>query len=113
MKTIKLNKEIKMNVLPLCPEGPNKVLNSLCKVIKIFLHNKLNREGRNQKEHGIIIIPIKVLNQFKERLKIVVEGSKTENKFVIIFNWVGNLKENFSFQKNLFFLEDSNNNLKY
>ncbi len=30
-------------------------------------------------------IPKKELIQFKERLKILVEGSKIENKFIIIF----------------------------
>lgn len=40
----------------------------------------------NQKEHGINNNPINVLNQFNDKLKIVVEGSNTENKLVIIFN---------------------------
>lgn len=75
-----------MNELPLWPDGPKSVLNSLCKVSKTLFQIMLNRDGINQKEHGIINKPIKVLNQFNERLKIVVEGSKTENKFVIIFN---------------------------
>jgi hypothetical protein len=66
--------------------GPNKVLNSLNKVIKIVFHKILIREGINQYEYGININPINVLNQFNEKLKIVVEGSKTENKLVIIFN---------------------------
>lgn len=31
-------------------------------------------------------IPKNELNQFKDKLKILVEGSKIENKFIIIFN---------------------------
>lgn len=86
LNKIKLNKEIKINVLPLCPVGPNKVLNSLWRVIKILFQIIWYRDGINQKEQGINKRPIKVLNQFNDRLKIVVEGSNTENKLVIIFN---------------------------
>jgi hypothetical protein len=75
-----------MKVLPGCPEGPKSVLNSLCNVIRILFQIIWYREGINQKEHGINSSPIKVLSQFKDKLKIVVEGSNTENKFVIIFN---------------------------
>lgn len=78
--------EIKIKDLPFFPDGPKSVLNSLNKVNKMLFHSKLIREGSIQKEYGIIIKPIKVLIQFKDKLKIVVEGSKTENKFVIIFN---------------------------
>lgn len=80
------NKETKINVDPLAPIGPNNVLNSLCSVIKILFQKIWYREGINQNIEGIIKIPKKVLNQFKERLKMLDEGSKTENKFVIIFN---------------------------
>jgi hypothetical protein len=44
------------------------------------------REGINQNIKGKNKIPNKVLNQFNERLKIFVEGSKIENKFIIIFS---------------------------
>lgn len=81
-----------MKVLPLCPVGPKRVLNSLCKVKRILFQIIWYREGINQKEHGINNKPKKVLNQFRESLKIVVEGSKTENKFVIIFNLMKLLK---------------------
>lgn len=80
------NKLIKINVLPLNPLFPISVLNSLCRVINTEFHKYLIREGISQYAEGIIINPIKVLNQFSERLKIDVEGSNTENKFVIIFN---------------------------
>ena len=79
------NNEIKINVLPLELILPIKILNSLCKVIIILIQIKVKREGINQYIEGIIKMPIKVLNQFRESLKLVV-GSKEENKFAIIFN---------------------------
>lgn len=42
------NSEIKMKVLPLWLNGPNKVLNSLCKVFKIIIQIIINRDGINQ-----------------------------------------------------------------
>lgn len=62
------------------------VLNSLFKSKMIFFHVKLKRFGMSQNEVGIKIIRREVLIQFMDQLKIVDEGSKTENKFVIIFN---------------------------
>jgi hypothetical protein len=38
LNTIIENREIKINLLPLCPVGPSNVLNSLCKVNKIEFH---------------------------------------------------------------------------
>jgi hypothetical protein len=64
---------------------PISILNSLWRVIKILFQNKEIREGKNQNSIGKNIIPKKVLNQFKDRFKILVEGSKIENKFIIIF----------------------------
>jgi hypothetical protein len=66
--------------------GPIKVLNSLCNVKKILFQKWERREGRNQKIIGNINNPKNELIQFRERLKILVEGSKIENKFIIIFN---------------------------
>lgn len=48
LKTILENSLIKMNVLPICLFDPNKVLNSLWSVIKIFFHKKENRLGITQ-----------------------------------------------------------------
>jgi hypothetical protein len=50
-----------------------------------------NREGKNQNIIGKNKIPKNELNQFNDKLKIFVEGSKIENKFIIIFN----LKKNY------------------
>lgn len=61
-------------------------LNSLWSVNRILNHIIENREGNIQNSIGIINSPINVLNQLKEMLSIVVEGSKTENKLFIIFN---------------------------
>lgn len=44
------------------------------------------REGISQYVEGIIINPKKVLIQLIDKLKILEEGSNTENKFVIIFS---------------------------
>jgi hypothetical protein len=60
-------------------------LNSLCSVIKILFQKIFNRDGKNQNIIGKNKIPKKELNQFKDKLKIFVEGSKIENKFIIIF----------------------------
>ena len=81
-----MNKLINKNVLPLKALFPKRFLNSLCKVNKIIFHKNENREGISQKLKGKIINPINVLSQFKEKWKIEEEGSKTENKFIIIFN---------------------------
>lgn len=80
------NKEINIKVDPFDPIGPNRVLNSLWRVNKILFQKIWYREGINQYIDGIIKIPIKVLNQLSERLKILDDGSNTENKLVIIFN---------------------------
>ena len=54
-------------------------------LIKYYFKIMWYRDGINQYIDGIINKPIKVLNQFKDKLNIEVEGSNTENKFVIIF----------------------------
>lgn len=86
LNIINANKETNINVLPLCPFGPNNVLNSLWRVKRILFQIIWNRLGISQNMEGIIKRPKKVLSQFKDKFKIVVEGSNTENKFVIIFN---------------------------
>lgn len=85
MNIINVNIEIKIKEVPLKFCVLIRVLNSLCKIIIILIHNKLIREGINQYLGGSNKIPIQALIQFIERLKFVV-GSKVENKFVIIFN---------------------------
>lgn len=77
------NKEININVLPLIFEL-TKILNSLWRVEEIKIHNILNRDGIIQ-YIGVKNIKInKALNQFKLKEKIL-DGSKDENKFAIIF----------------------------
>lgn len=78
------NKEININVLPLKGELI-KILNSKWRVLIILNHINEYREGIIQNIDGININPKKVLIQFKERLNIVVEGSNTLNRLVIIF----------------------------
>jgi len=80
-----VNREININVVPLNLCIPISILNSLCKVIKILFQKIFNREGKNQKIIGNNKIPKSELIQFKDKLKILVEGSKIENRFIIIF----------------------------
>lgn len=65
---------------------PSNILNSEWRVKKILFQNIERREGINQKIIGKKSIPNIVLIQFIEILKILVDGSKIENKFIIIFN---------------------------
>lgn len=90
LNKINENNEIKIKELPACPLVLNNVLNSLWSVNKILFQIIWYREGMNQNIGGIIKIPKNVLIQFNERLKMLVEGSKTENKFVIIFSLMVN-----------------------
>lgn len=55
------------------------------RVIKILFQKIFIREGKNQNIIGKKRIPRNELSQFKDRLKILVDGSKMENKFIIIF----------------------------
>jgi len=86
LKRIKLNREINIKVEPLNLEIPIRVLNSRWRVVKILFQKIDIRDGINQNINGKNKIPIIVLIQFKERFKIFVEGSKIENRFIIIFN---------------------------
>lgn len=101
LNRIKVNKEINMKVVPLKLWLPSNILNSECKVKKILLQNNENRDGKNQKIIGKNNNPIIVLSQLSERLKILVEGSKIENKFIIIFN----LKNKFFHLRGFFVLK--------
>ncbi len=86
MNKIKENTEIKINVDPIWPPGPSKVLNSWCNVVKILFHMIWDREGTNQYKLGKSRRPINILVQLRDAPKILEVGSKTENKLVIIFN---------------------------
>jgi hypothetical protein len=86
LNTIIVNREMNMNVLPLCWAGPNRVLNSLCRVSMVLFHITVCREGVSQNMGGTRISPINVLVQFRDIFKILDEGSNTENRFLIIFS---------------------------
>lgn len=75
-----------IKVVPLNLWIPINILNSLCKVWKILFQNNVIREGKNQKIIGKNNNPNIELIQLKEILKIFVDGSKIENKFIIIFS---------------------------
>lgn len=85
LNIMKVNKEININVEPKWEERI-KALNSLCKLYRIFLHNKDQRDGELQYKYGINIIPKIVDIQLIDRFRILEEGSKIENKFIIIFS---------------------------
>jgi len=78
------NRERNLRVLPLNEEGPRSVLNSEWRVSRILEIIKLIRFGKNQIRGAIRIIMIRLLIQLEE-VCIDEEGSKTENKFVIMF----------------------------
>jgi hypothetical protein len=85
LNTIMRNKAKKLIVLPLKEEGPNKVLNSECRIDKVLIEIKWIRLGVNQIRGLINIIKMTLLVQL-EVLLIEDAGSKTENRLVIIFN---------------------------
>lgn len=64
-----------------------RILNSLCKINIILFQRILDREGIKKKRGGMNSIPMTVLIQFIERLKLV-EGSNDENRFIIIFRFL-------------------------
>lgn len=78
-------REMKIKVLPFILLIFKRILNSLWSVVVILIHIKLIRDGINQNILGRNISPNKTLIQFNERF-VLVEGSKVENRFVIIFN---------------------------
>lgn len=84
LNKIRENKEINNKVLPLIGI---RILNSLWRIKTILFQIILIREGINQNIGGIRKINKIDLNQFNLKLKFV-EGSKDENKFIIIFNYL-------------------------
>lgn len=90
--------EIKINVDPFNLFGPNKFLNSIWSLEIIKFHKIKCRFGINQKENGKNNNPNIVLIQFNGILNKLVEGSKIENKLLIIFKYYFFLKN----YKNLF-----------
>lgn len=86
LNTIIANNEIKIKVLPLILSDLIRILNSKWRVLMILNQINLRRLGINQNIVGIRIHPINVLIQFNEIDIILVDGSKEEKRFVIIFN---------------------------
>lgn len=81
---IKTKREIKITVEPWFEEGPKSILNSKCSFFNIDTKSIENFLGINQKTGRQKIKIISDLNQLRERFKLAA-GSKTENKFVIMF----------------------------
>lgn len=84
---IRININNLINIIRFDKECLRIILSSLIKNFKIIFHNIINREGINQYWNGKIIIIRPILNQFIENF-ILEEGSKIENKFIIIFNFI-------------------------
>jgi hypothetical protein len=81
---MKVNKEIRITSEPLGDEGPIITLNSLNNVVFIVLKNKEVLVGTIQIEEVITKTNSAIDTQFNEKAELV-EGSKIENRFVIIF----------------------------
>jgi hypothetical protein len=81
---MKVNKEIRITSEPLGDEGPIITLNSLNNVVFIALKNKEVLVGTIQIEEVITKTNSTIDTQFNEKVELV-EGSKIENRFVIIF----------------------------
>lgn len=84
---IRINRNRLIKIIRFGIEYLRIILNSLIKNLKIMFHDMVNREGINQYWNGKIRIISLILSQFIESL-ILVEGSKIENKFIIIFNFI-------------------------
>jgi hypothetical protein len=88
LNKIRENSEMNINVLPFL-FSPSSVLNSLCKFVINIFQIMVCRDGINQILVGMIIIPKNVLVQLIERFMILVDGSNTENRLLIIFKLWG------------------------
>lgn len=81
---MKIKREIKIVELPLKASGPRRVLNSMWSFIVNILSIKFILFGTTQKIGVSATNKINALIQLIENEK-AAEGSKTENKLVIIF----------------------------
>jgi hypothetical protein len=98
LNRISENKDTNRKVLPwLVFFPPKRALNSLCSFVNNVFHNNGYREGINHILIGMRASPRKVLIQFKDKLKLLVEGSNTENRFLIIFRLMLSLRVSFFF----------------
>lgn len=84
---IRINKNNLIKIIKFDREYLRVILSSLIKNLKIIFHNMINRDGINQYWNGKIKIINLILIQFIENFILVV-GSKIENKFIIIFNFI-------------------------
>jgi hypothetical protein len=85
LNRIRENSEMNINVLPLIL-FPKRVLNSLWSFINNIFHIIVCCDGIVHILMGMNIIPINVLVQLIDVFIILVDGSNTENRFVIIFS---------------------------
>jgi hypothetical protein len=65
---------------------PRRFLNSLCNFVVNKFHDIVCPEGINHILIGMNINPRNVLVQLRGKLNALVDGSNTENRFLIIFS---------------------------
>lgn len=81
------NNDVNIRVLPLLVFFVSRsVLSSSCIFFIVLFHAVLFRDGIVHILVGMVINPSIVLNQFIDVLNIFVDGSNTENRFLIIFS---------------------------
>jgi hypothetical protein len=81
------NNDVNISVLPLLIFFvPRSVLSSSCIFFIVLFHAALFRDGIIHILVGMINSPNIVLNQFIDVLNMFVDGSNTENRFLIIFS---------------------------
>jgi hypothetical protein len=85
LNRINENNEMKINVLPFS-FLPIRFFNSLCNFVSRVFHSIVYRDGVNHILIGINITPRNVLIQLIDKFVGLVDGSNTENRFLIIFS---------------------------
>lgn len=83
----RINRKSLIKIIKFSAEYLRIILNSLIKNLNIIFQSIMNREGINQNWNGKMKIIIIILSQFIDSF-ILVEGSKIENRFIIMFNFI-------------------------
>lgn len=84
---IKIKKKSLIKIIKFDIEYLMIILNSLIKNLKIIFHIIIGRDGINQNWYGKRKIIKIILNQLREKF-ILEDGSKIENRFIIIFIFI-------------------------
>lgn len=84
---VRMNRNNLINIIIFDIEYLRITLNSLIRNLNRMFQNMIYREGISQNWNGKIKIIKPILSQFIDRF-ILVEGSKIENKFAIMFSFI-------------------------